>query len=131
MDTLKKIAVVAPARLREAFIVLVQSASSVSCLASATGFDALLDNLQDEIPDVILLYVAKEASGVKRGPESSQQVAEIKGLWPDATCIALVEHPQQRETARAMGADVGLLEGVAPDRLLEAIESLNAKETDI
>jgi DNA-binding NarL/FixJ family response regulator len=48
----------------------------------------------------------------------------VKGRWPMARCIFMVNDVQQRQEAEAAGADVVLLEGFPAGRLVSAIVRL-------
>ncbi|MFQ5594218.1 MAG: response regulator [Anaerolineae bacterium] len=49
---------------------------------------------------------------------------QIKTAWPRTQCIALVDHEQEQEIAKAAGADVALIKGILAARLGTTIEEL-------
>jgi DNA-binding NarL/FixJ family response regulator len=57
------------------------------------------------------------------GPEAkaSHPIRQIKFVYPNARCLALVQEPGQSASARAAGADETLLQGVSAEQFCAAI----------
>ena len=108
--------VVAPFWLHEPLGVLVQAAPGVIWAGCTTTVEALLSAPAEEPPDLVLLYAANRLA--------ASQVGEVKGAWPHARCIVLVEDARHQAVALKAGADLVLLEGLAPGRLLETLDRL-------
>jgi DNA-binding NarL/FixJ family response regulator len=106
--------VVAPFWLHEPLGVVVQAAPGVRWAGCVTTVEALLSAPVEEPPDLVLLYVSSR--------RTASQVGEIKAAWPGVRCIVLVEDVRHQETALQAGADVILLEGLAPGRLLATLD---------
>lgn len=122
MGHTKKVAVVAPTQLLGGFTVLLQSGSNVRLLAYASSLETLQANLHENIPDVVLLYLSKGSRSSKSRSEPYEQIGQLKAIWPEARCIAIVEDQRQRERVQINGADIVFLKGVAPATLLANIE---------
>ena len=110
------VAVVAPAALRDAYCVLLEAAAEVKVVACATTVQALLQMAVEQPLDLVLL------DAERRDEQATEQVRRIKAAWPTARCIVLVEHARQEELVQKAGADVVLLKGIYPKRLLEIIK---------
>jgi DNA-binding NarL/FixJ family response regulator len=121
MNSPRKIAVIAPERMRSAFTVLIDSAPNQSLLASANNLDELRTILGEKKPDVILVYLVQEHR-LGSELEGFETIARIKNTWQDALCITIVEYTSQLEKAKANGADLALVDGVNAEKLLAAIE---------
>ena len=106
--------VVAPFWLHEPLGVLLHAAPGVIWAGSVTTVQALLSAPVNEPPDLVLLYASSR--------RTAGQVKEVKAAWPGARCIVLVEDVRHQEVALQAGADVVLLEGLAPGRLLETLD---------
>ena len=122
MGYTKQVAVVAPTQLLGGFTVLLQSGPNVRLLAYASSLDALQANLHENRPDVVLIYLANGSDPSKSKTDPCEQIGQLKAIWPEARCIAIVEDPRQRESVQINGADIVFLEGVAPATLLANID---------
>lgn len=116
IESLITVAMVAPAGLLDAYCVLLQAAAEVKVVACATTVQALLQIAIEQSLHLVLL------DAERRDEQVSEQVRRIKAAWPTARCIVLVEHARQEELVRKAGADVVLLKGASPRRLLEIIK---------
>jgi DNA-binding NarL/FixJ family response regulator len=72
------------------------------------------------------LFVLLSVEGPEQGKLAS--VSKIKGHWPAAQCIVLVDTVAQQQAARATGAEEVVIKGVRPDKLLKSIEGLLSGE---
>ena len=119
MTATKTIAVVAPAWFQEPLAVLFHAAPGTRLWAYGSTVEDLLSLPMQEEPDLVLLY------GSDMHPGS--QVKRLKAGWPTAQCVALIRDRQQQRAVLEAGADLVLLQGVAPGRLLAAIDGLRGE----
>jgi len=110
-------AVVAPAELQQAYCVLLEAMTDVRLERCVTTVEALL-SLAGEQPPGLVLLEADRCDGFTR-----DQVRRIREAWPMVRCVVLVERAGQQELALEAGADVALLKGASPKRLLDAIRA--------
>jgi len=69
-------------------------------------------------PDMVLLDMDLPGNGAQA------TVGRIKANWPQTRCIILADDVRQQQEAQAAGADVSLIKGFSPARLIEAVEEL-------
>ena len=69
-------------------------------------------------PALVLLDMALPGEGAQR------VMQQIRSRWPLTRCIALADNVQQQQEARVAGADVVLIKGFPPAKLIAAIEEL-------
>ena len=131
MTTISKGALIAPDKLLEAFAVVLHSAENMELIASATEFDALQAELNENIPDVILVYLAEQSAQPGKPSREYEQIEQLKEIWPDAACITIVKDPQSAYIVKELGADMVFYDGVAPSRLLDAIGDLRIRYQDL
>ena len=117
MEPIANVAVIAPAWLRDPLTVLLDAAPHTRVWAYETSVGSLLAALTKGAPDVILLYVT--------GIDAEAKVREIRVAWPALRVVALVEQAQQQAAVRCAGADVVLIQGLAPQRLVQALTETN------
>jgi len=109
--------VVAPAELQQAYCVLLEAMTGVRLAGCVTTVEALLSLAGEQPPGLVLL----EADS--RDGFAGDQVRRIREAWPTVHCVVLVERAGQQELALEAGADVVLLKGASPKRLLDAIRA--------
>ena len=112
------VAVVAPSWFQEPLAVLLHAAPGTKLWAYGSIVEDLTSLPIVEVPDLVLLY----ASAI--GP--ANQVRQVKKAWPTTQCVVLIRERQQQRAVIEAGADLVLLQGVAPGRLLEMIEELRS-----
>ena len=120
MEVSTTVGIVAPFWLHEPLGVLVQAAPGVIWAGCTTTVEALLSAPVETPPDLVLLYAASILA--------AGQVREVKAAWPHARCIVLVENVQHQNVAQQAGADLVLLEGLAPGRLLETLDAFRVSK---
>ena len=125
----KTVAVVAPSKLREAFFVLLRSVPRVKPLVYANNIEALLEASGAEPLDIVLLFVAERSGHDGTSRVGLDQIRQLKDVRPNAFCIAFVEFADQRDAARAAGADMVLLEGIPGHKLREAVDTIGNRPT--
>lgn len=129
MASQRKVAVLAPARLRDAFNVLLGSSNGLRLLENRSNTEWLRLALGDQVPDAVLVYVDESSDESSRYQVSCDQIAEIKIHWPAADCIVVLKHAELQEKASRLGADQVFHDGVAPTQLLQTIETLATNQT--
>ena len=123
MDSEKTVALVAPAKLKNAFTVLLNSVPDLKLLVYAADYEGLFLSLQKESPDVVLAYVGERT---KEGWIICEQTGQIKALWPEAYFIALIKNVKLQAPVQETGADAVFFEGVSPTRLVSIMETLDS-----
>jgi hypothetical protein len=78
---------------------------------------ALMVPFQDA-PGLVVLESSLDGRGVQKS------VRAVKARWPVARCIYLASDVEQRLEAEAAGADVALVEGFRPGKLVAAMVRL-------
>jgi len=111
-------AVVAPVRLQGAYSVLLQAVPGIKLIARTATVLQLLSLEIEQSPDLVLLEADSD------NERASDQIRQLKAAWPTTCCIVLVEDSRQRKLVEQERADVVLLKGVSPRRLLETINQL-------
>ena len=119
-----RVALVAPETLREAFSVVLRSAPDVELIATAADMETLGEELDQVVPDAVLLYLTHQAAQFKKGAGGLDQIRRLKQMWPETSCITIVKDPHTNQEAKALGADVVFLDGVSPSKLLESIKQI-------
>lgn len=107
--------VVAPFWLHEPLSVLLQAAPGVTWTGCTTTVEALLSAPVEEPRDLVILYASDKHIG--------RQIKKVKAAWPGTRCIVLAGHVQLQEIAQQAGADLVLLEGLVPGRLIKTLDS--------
>ena len=129
-DRERKVIIIAPPKLREAFIVLLRSVPNMRILAAGTDVTTMLSPIDHEIPELVLIHVSCCGEDQREDQVSCHQVDLARAAWADAQHIVLVKDSRMQAEALANGADVVLLEGVTATRLLEAINPPGNDEAD-
>lgn len=122
MNHCQQVAFIAPARLRGAFKVLLQSMPTVTLLAEAPSWEVLREVVGVNEPDAVLVYVAEFTQQIGKGRISSEQISQIKSHWPQTQCVAIVDNPGRKEQIEKYGADQVFIEGLPPIQLVRSIE---------
>lgn len=108
------VGVIAPFWLHEPLGVMLQTAPGVTWTGCATTTEALLSAPVEEPRDLVLLYASDRYI--------ASQIKKVKAAWPNTHCIVLVEHTELQEIAQQAGADLVLLGGLVPGRLLKTLD---------
>lgn len=114
--------VASPGPLREG---LRAALAAIPCLEEVREVDstaAAVGLFAGRTPALVLFSTGADGSNA---PEGCRQ---IKSCWPDSPCLALVDTVGLEPVAKAAGADLVLVKGVRPDKLLGRIETLLRNE---
>ncbi len=109
------IAAIVPVWLQDALAVLLKSDQSIRLVACTATIQTMLLLSLDRAPDLVLLDVDE------RDEQASDQVRQIRAVWPDARCITLIDRGGQQSVMQAAGADEVLLKGTLAKQLLTVI----------
>jgi DNA-binding NarL/FixJ family response regulator len=104
--------------LRESLYILLRTLSCLTVIHQAGDVPGALTQDFNPAPTMILLDANLPLDDLQAG------LHQLKTRWPQARCLALADDEAQRQAAEAAGADLALLLGVHPARLLERIEAL-------
>lgn len=118
------VAAIVPVWLQDALAVLLKSDQSVSLIACTATIQTMLLLSLDQSPNVVVLDVDD------RNEQASDQVRQIRAVWPDSGCIALVARGGQQSLMQAAGAEGVLLKGSPPKQLLTMIHQMGQKLKD-
>ncbi len=97
---------------------LLRTVPQIEIIAEANDSSVLLSMGSEIQPELILLDASLFDEDTWPG------ITRIKGEWPNAQCVALVEGELQRQNAQAAGADFVLSKGFPAARLVTLIEDL-------
>lgn len=106
--------IIAPVGLQQALLVLLQTQVGYEPIVCATKVPSLSTILN---PHLFIYAMGKETT--------STEVQAVKATWPAAHLLVLAVEPEQQALAQDVGADIVLLQGTSPQRLLEAIRLLS------
>ena len=124
VERLTTIAAIVPVWLQDSLAVLVKSDQSLRLVACTATIQTMLLLSLDHSPNVVLLDTDE------RDEQASDQVKQIRAVWPDSHCIALVSRRDQQSLIKVAGADEVLLKGTPPKQLLAMIHQLRQKIAD-
>jgi DNA-binding NarL/FixJ family response regulator len=109
------VAAVVPVWLQDALAVLLKSERDVKLIACTASVQTLLLLSLDQVPDLVIFQVAEQDD------RASNQVKQIKAVWPASRCLVVVDHSGQQGLMRETGADEVMLKGILPQKLLATI----------
>lgn len=118
------IVAIVPVWLQDALAVLLKSDRSVRLVACTATIQTMVLLSLDKTPDLVLLDVDE------RDEQASNQVRQIRAVWPDARCIALVARGGQQRVMQAAGADEVLFKGTLSKQLLTVIHRVARQSKD-
>jgi two-component system response regulator DegU len=101
---------------------LVMSIPQVDIIDQVDNGAQALQIIQEHRPDLVLLDTNLP------NDEEWQMLERIKTLWPEIRCVVLADDVRQQREAVTLGADLVLLKGFPPAKLVETIETIVAKE---
>lgn len=121
VNKVKKVAVIAPDFLVNAFSVVICAAPDQTLLASSDDLNDLQTMLGEEKPDVLLAYLVPQSESIE-GTAAYETINRAKAAWPDALLISILKNSSQLEKAKDVGADLAFVDGVNARRLQAAID---------
>jgi two-component system nitrate/nitrite response regulator NarL len=110
--------VVRPGSLQNGLLALTTAIPRVKVVGEASDAASALRMVSEHRPALVLLDTGLP------GNEAWMVLGCIKRDWPQTRCIVLAGDVKQQREAGVLGADVTLLEGAPPARLVAAIEQL-------
>lgn len=114
--------VASPGPLREGLRAVLTALPRLDEVTEVDNIPAAVCLFAGRTPALVLVSTGSDGTNA---PESCQQ---IKSCWPDSPCLALVDTVGLGPVAKAAGADLALVKGVRPDKLLGRIERLLAQQ---
>lgn len=110
-----------PGPLREGLRAALAAFPSLEEVNEVDSATAAVRLFAGRTPALVLFSTGEAGSNA---PEGCRQ---IKLHWPESPCLALVDSVDLEPVAKAAGADLVLVKGVRPDKLLGKIEKLLRK----
>lgn len=104
--------------LHNGLLALTTAIPRVEVVGETSDAASALEMIGQHRPTLVLLDAGLPGSAAWMVLET------IKRSWPGTRCIVLAGSVKQQSEASALGADVVLLEGVPPAKLVAAIEHL-------
>jgi len=105
--------------LRDGLRALVMAMPQLKAVHEADDLTSAL-KLSEPQPALVMLDLPAR----RNGEDAWLTVRRAKARWPQARCIFLANDVQQQQEAESAGADVVLLEGFPPEKLVAAIVKL-------
>jgi DNA-binding NarL/FixJ family response regulator len=110
--------VTAPGSLQNGLLALMTAMPKTEVVGEAGDASAALEMVVEYRPHLVLLDAALTAN------DRWELLRQIKNARPATRCIALVDDVPQQQQARAGGADIALVKGFPPAKLIATIEGL-------
>ena len=104
--------------LQSGLLALTTAIPRIEVVGEASNASVALGMIGEHRPDLVLLDTDLA------GDEEWTVLKGIKAQWPQIRCIVLADDVRQQRQAEAFGADVVLLKGTRPAKLIAAIERL-------
>lgn len=107
-----------PGRLRDSLEALLAALPQIEIVNNVDDGLLALQACAEFPPDLVLLDVNLP------GNEAYATLRQVKGKWPQARRILLVDGVEQQQVAKARGADDALLRGFSIAELVASVEKL-------
>lgn len=117
LTKISTIVTVVPDWLQAALTVLIESLPEFNLIARVSSVEQLLLLQLAQNPDLIVMDIQNDLKLVEI------HLSRIKNIWPETYCIVLTKYTKHRAHLLAYGADEVLIEGVPPQRLIDAIRN--------
>jgi DNA-binding NarL/FixJ family response regulator len=117
-STVSLLLVARPGRMREGLQALLRTIPEIVIVAQADYESQALALIAQQQPDLVLLDSSLTLQ------EMLSTLMQIKGGFPRARCIVLVDNAQQQGAAREAGADTALITGFNAEVLHAAIDQV-------
>lgn len=108
--------------LQSGLMAIMTTMPQVHAFIMAQESNLALRMIAERHPALVLLDMALPGEGAQR------VMQHIRNRWPLTRCIALADDVQQGQDAQAAGADVVLIKGFSPAKLIAVIEELLSRE---
>ena len=112
------VAIVAPQWLQDGLAVVIKTIPRLQLVACTGSLNTLLLlDLERSLDLVVLTLDAPDA-------KANNPIRQIKFVYPNAHCLALIQEPAQGTGALQAGADETLLQGASADKFCAAVRRL-------
>lgn len=112
------VAIVAPQWLQDGLAVVIKSIPYLQLVACTGSINTLLLIDLKRPPDLVVLTIDTPDT------RDNHAIRQIKFVYPQARCLALIQEVEQSSSARAAGADDMLLQGVSAEQFCLAVRQL-------
>lgn len=115
--------VASPGPLREGLRAVLTALPHLDEVLEVDNATAAVSLFAGRTPALVLFSTGSDGSNTPEG------CRRIKLYWPDSPCLVLVDTVGLEPVAKAAGADLVLVKGVRPEKLLGRIERLLAERS--
>ena len=114
----RTVAIVAPQWLQNGLAVVIKSIPNLQLVACTGSINTLLLIDLERSPDLVVLTLDIPET------KDNHPIRQVKLVYPQARCLALIQEVEQSANARAAGADETLLQGGSAEQFCLAIRRL-------
>jgi len=114
----RSVAIVAPQWLQDGLAVVIKSIPNLHLVACTGSINTLLLIDLEHSPDLVVLTLDIPDT------KANHPIRQVKFVYPQARCLALIQEVEQSASARAAGADDMLLQGVSAEQFCLAVRRL-------
>ena len=114
----RSVAIVAPQWLQDGLAVVIKSIPNLQLVACTGSINTLLLIDLERSPDLVVLTLDIPDT------RDNHTIRQVKFVYPQARCLALIQEVDQSAGAHAAGADEMLLQGVSAEQFCLAIRRL-------
>ena len=114
----RTIAIIAPQWLQDGLAVVIKTIPRLQLIACTGSVQIFLLLDLNHAPDLVVLTV--DTPDVK----ASNQIKQVKFIYPHARCLVLIQEPAQTASLRAAGADETLMQGASAEQVCLAVNRL-------
>jgi DNA-binding NarL/FixJ family response regulator len=117
----RTVAIVAPQWLQDGLAVVIKSIPGLQLVACTGSINTLFLLDLEHAPDLVVFTLDTPDS------KASIPIRQIKFIYPQARCLALIQNPAQSDSALATGADETLLQGASAEQFCAAVRRQTAR----
>jgi len=114
----RTVAIVAPQWLQDGLAVVIKSIPHLQLVACTGSINTFLLIDLERPPDLVVLTLDIPDT------RDNHPIRQVKFVYPQARCLALLQEVEQSASARAAGADDILLQGVSAEQFCRAVRRL-------
>jgi DNA-binding NarL/FixJ family response regulator len=114
----RTVAIVAPQWLQDGLAVVIKSIPHLQLVACTGSINTLLLIDLERSPDLVVLTLDIPDT------RDNHPIRQIKFVYPQARCLALIQEVEQSASAHAAGADETLLQGVSAEQFCLTVRRL-------